>query len=58
MQKSIPFTVLFYPNEILLDPSETKIYRSEFEFHLNEILRDQKKLIQLKYCLIKMINIL
>ena len=40
---TIPFTVLFYPNEILLGPSEIIIYRSEFEFYLNEISLDQSK---------------
>ena len=35
--QTIPFTVLFYPNEILLGPSEIIIYQSEFEFYLSKI---------------------
>ena len=45
-EQSIPFTVLFYPNEILLGPSEIHviIYQSEFEFYLNEISLDQSEI--------------
>ena len=42
-KKTIPFTVLFYPNEILLGPSEIIIYQSEFEFYLREISLDQSE---------------
>ena len=43
--RTIPFTVLFYPNEILLGPSEIIIiYQSEFEFYLNEISLDQSEI--------------
>ena len=41
---SISFTVLFYPNELLLGPSEIIIYRSEFEFYLNEISLNESEI--------------
>ena len=44
LSNSIPFTVLFYPNEILLGPSEIIIYQSEFEFYLSEISLDQSEI--------------